>query len=59
MKQRALTDSLVYFPANGAVVRLHKNQEGNVTKREIVVRLVYADVRTTELLLEALKNHET
>ena len=53
------TEQVVYFPGNGAVVRQHKNAKGEVLKGEILVRLVYADHKMTEVLLDAITRHIT
>jgi len=58
-EEEVLTELVVYFPENGVVARQHKDAKGKVLKSEILVRLVYADKATTEVLIEALKRHVT
>jgi hypothetical protein len=49
-----LTERVVYFD-NGCVVRQVLNAKGNPTEKEILIRLVYADRKTINEILELLK----
>lgn len=54
-EEEVLTELVVYFPENGVVARQHKDAKDKVLKSEILVRLVYADEKVVETILEALK----
>lgn len=56
MRRRELENGLVYY-ANGVVVKETKNEEGKVTQREMLVRLVYGDEEITDAILEAIVKH--
>ena len=59
MKTRVLTDQVVYFPSNGCVVRQKKDAKGAILESEILIRLVYGNQQHIEVVLDALKRHET
>lgn len=59
MEFNRLTDDLVFRPDNGCVFREHRDEDGKVVKRELLVRFVYANRTMRQTLLEAIKQRWT
>jgi len=51
-----LVERVVYFPANGAVVRQIVNAKGVAVAKEVVIRLVYGSTELTNTILNMIQS---